>query len=557
MLYLKKILFIIFQKNLNFFFLFVTIFLPKYKKFLKYKKFFKKKEISIAKKDHDLISLTEMFPFNENIISFFFWKCYLERKYKKIIFKCFPTKINYLYNPIIYYIYKKLGFEVINYFLNSDQEKIVQKFFTKIKFNKFDKKNFLEFQYCGVKIGDLIYDHYLRFNSEPTVDFNNKKFHKCFFEGIKITRFWLDYFKSNNVIALMFSHTPYLIGIPARVSLKFNVDTLNVTGNNTFRLRKNYYYYGDQYFNAKKAYERYKKIVSKQELSKFLNKTRLHLDHLRTGKIQRYEYLPVKFYNTFSKKSEEIFKKNHKDLINKNNFNILIATHDFFEGPNTWGKFIFADFYEWIKFLVNFSNRNENKYHWFIKQHPDTQPNQKLILNELLKKSKNIKLLPINTPHSYLTNRIKFVLSARGEIAYEYAYFNIPCLLCSDINLYNNFNFLFKTNSLKEYIKYLKNLNKIKYKLDKSEIIKFHFIREFLFDNSFNNFIIPAQRSLFEGKPFYANQARNQKYSDFVINETFKKINFTKFENILNTMDFFFKDKNQLLMRYPKFSIWY
>jgi hypothetical protein len=176
---------------------------------------------------------------------------------------------------------------------------------------------------------------------------------------------------------------------------------------------------------------------------------------------------------------------------------------------------------------------------------------------DLLKNSKKIKLLPFDTPHSYLINKIKFVLTARGEIAYEYAYFNIPCLLCSNINLYSNFNFLIKTNSLKQYNKYLKNLHKIKVTFNKSEIIQFHFIREILFDSFLDNFIIPSNRNLFEAKGFYSNQARNQKYSDKVIDKTFKNINLKRFNEIIDTMDFFYNNKNHLLMRPVKYSVWF
>ena len=48
--------------------------------------------------------------------------------------------------------------------------------------------------------------------------------------------------------------------------------------------------------------------------------------------------------------------------------NCLIAAHHFSDAPNVWGEFLFVDFYEWVDFLGNLSNKLD--YDWYIKLHP-------------------------------------------------------------------------------------------------------------------------------------------------------------------------------------------
>ena len=101
-----------------------------------------------------------MFGFNENIIANFFWSIAL-KKYLKAEVYCYPVKINNLYNPLTYKIYKLLGFKMINYYLLPKQEQKILNFYKKINFQNFTKKSFLKFKFCNTQIGDLINDHYI------------------------------------------------------------------------------------------------------------------------------------------------------------------------------------------------------------------------------------------------------------------------------------------------------------------------------------------------------------------------------------------------------------
>ena len=80
-------------------------------------------------------------------------------------------------------------------------------------------------------------------------------------------------------------------------------------------------------------------------------------------------------------------------MFSDNKKNILISCHDFTDAPNSYGKFIFKDFYEWINFLGEFS-KNDKKYNWFIKPHPNPVNNELKIVENILLKYQSLNIYP-------------------------------------------------------------------------------------------------------------------------------------------------------------------
>ena len=62
--------------------------------------------------------------------------------------------------------------------------------------------------------------------------------------------------------------------------------------------------------------------------------------------------------HTFKHAFKDI-KRNNISHMFSDNKNILISCHDFTDAPNSYGKFIFKDFYEWINFLGEFSKNDK------------------------------------------------------------------------------------------------------------------------------------------------------------------------------------------------------
>jgi|LakMenE01Jun11ns_1017448.scaffolds.fasta_scaffold9908331_2 hypothetical protein len=546
--YRLKIFFIkIIQVAINFFFLFHFTEI----KYKKYQYFFDKS----APYKKNKIYIFEMFGFNENIIANFFWSIAL-KKYLKAEVYCYPVKINNLYNPCTYKIYKLLGFKMIDYYLSPKQEQKILNFYKKINFHNFTKKSFLKFKFCNTQIGDLINDHYIKFYKKITSDFNDENFKKTLIDGLRVTLFWNDFFKKKNVYSIGYSHTPYLIGIPGRVAVNFKVHSLNICGNNTFRINKKFLYFFDQFYKAKKAFSRFLKI-NFYKRKNILVLSQIYLKKRMSGNLN-HDNLPYFYKKTFNSKQIKSFKKKKLIEIKKSSFNILIAAHDFYEGPNTEGLFIFSDYYEWIKYLINFSiNCNEN-YKWFLKPHPDTGDEQIKILKDLLIGNKNIVLLPLETPNIYLIKSgIKFVLTNHGTIAAEFAYYNIPSLLCSESNIYSNFKFAIKSKNLNDYESKLKLLSTYKIKINRNEVLEFFYIKKFLYEKI--NEHIFFNSSVYNENPIINYDKRQFKENIDTIDDVYLK--FYKNPNLLDKINSniikFLKNKYLIQFSGDDKAIWY
>ena len=178
----------------------------------------------------------------------------------------------------------------------------------------------------------------------------------------------------------------------------------------------------------------------------------------------------------FQKKTN--FNKENKQN-QKRNIKILIATHCFNDAPHVYGNFIFPDFFDWLDFLGNFSNKQKN-FNWYIKLHPSYYDRNYANIRYFINKYKNFSLLPKHITHSELINEgIDLALTVHGSIAYEYSYFNVPVITAGP-NPSMSYNYCFNPVSKKEYLKLLKKIKDIaanKKKVNKNQILENYFMK--------------------------------------------------------------------------------
>ena len=64
---------------------------------------------------------------------------------------------------------------MLDYNLNKEQNIKLEVQLNKINFKTLNKKKLLNLKINNIPIGDLIYDHYLRYFQKPTVDLHSKE----------------------------------------------------------------------------------------------------------------------------------------------------------------------------------------------------------------------------------------------------------------------------------------------------------------------------------------------------------------------------------------------
>jgi len=111
-------------------------------------------------------------------------------------------------------------------------------------------------------------------------------------------------------------------------------------------------------------------------------------------------------------------------LRESDNIKVLIATHCFYDNPHGAGGMLFLDFYEWLCFLGEISEKTD--YDWYIKLHPDYVPGTIESLNKIIDKYPKLTWVPPETSFFQLVKEgISFALTCYGSVGHE-----LPILLC-------------------------------------------------------------------------------------------------------------------------------
>ena len=382
---------------------------------------------------------------------------------------------NYGVNNYFLFFIKKLIFNEFKIYKSFGVSSFI--FFKRKKFNKkalklydeiYKKVNNLEdlekLTIYGVKIGDLIYDSYLRKNINSSPDLDSNDF-KIFFKNSIFTffNFW-EYFNNHKVKAVIVSHCVYMTALPLRIALEKNIAAFQVTKEKICKVNKNnpHGYAEFRYYrNTFKEFTEDKKIEAKK---------------ISKERIEKRFKGEVGIDMSYSNKSA--FGPNTKNrLIKKSkNIKILIASHCFFDSPHSYGDFLFTDFNQWLKFLGELSE--VTNYDWYIKTHPDFILETRNKIKYFCSKFKKFNLLPADSSHHQIIKEgINFALTVYGTIGFEYAALGIPVINASPHNPHINYSFNYTAKDIDDYTSTLMNLPNFKLDIDYEEILEFYYMK--------------------------------------------------------------------------------
>lgn len=164
----------------------------------------------------------------------------------------------------------------------------------------------------------------------------------------------------------------------------------------------------------------------------------------------------------------------------KSNYNILIATHCFYDNPHAFAKLEYLDFWDWMIYLGNLSKESPKNFSWYIKPHRDFLPGTIEILRSFVKKFPNIKILDTDVSFKQLAfEGLDLILTCHGSIAHEAPLLGIDVINCA----YNNsvkFNFSKTILNKKILRKTILNMKKKKNRISE-DIYDFYVIHYFHF----------------------------------------------------------------------------
>lgn len=316
----------------------------------------------------------------------------------------------------------------------------------------------------GVRVGDLIYDHYLMEYKRPTVELNSLDFQKFLLESIGLFVFWDEYIKTHDVRAINVSHCVYNLAMPLRIAVRKKIPVYQATVTHVYRLtEKNLFAYND-FFYFKEQFAALPPAVRKAGISQ------------AESRINRRFSGEVGVDMSYSTKSAYGEARHARLLRETDRPKILIATHCFFDSPHSYGDNVFPDFYEWLDFLGKMTEVTD--YDWYIKTHPDYLPGTKEVIDGFIEKYPRLTLLPSDASHMQLiAEGIGLTLTVYGTIAFEYAALGIPVISASQSNPHIAYDFSLHAKTLDEYERLLKNFPHQAFEIDKQQVYEYYFMR--------------------------------------------------------------------------------
>lgn len=373
-------------------------------------------------------------------------------------------------------IYKSFGTrKILRPFIDKKFKKNYQKISKSILNKIKSKKDVLKISIKRILIGDLIYDTYLKSNKISTLDINDKKFHKMIYDFVCLFFYWDNLFKNNKVQYIIGVHTVYSYALPIRIGLRYGVKAYTINSREISKIDNRNLFMNANFSDFAKFFN---KLNSKQKVIA-RNLASQHIKKRLSGDAGPKNHLisNISSFHNKKKKSQIIKNKNTK---------VLICTRNIFDATHVFGDIIFIDNYEWLNFLGEMSEKTD--YDWYLKVHINFdgkfkiyQPISENLIFKILEKYKKIKILPHNYSHKQLIKeKIDYVITQHGSVAFEYAYFNIPVINCSYNNPQKSFKFNYHPKSkseLKNLILSLGKLKKNNLQINKNDILEFYFMR--------------------------------------------------------------------------------
>lgn len=429
------------------------------KKFIKHNKNMWKDFLVNEPGSEVLFELTTMQP---NIISYSYIANVLAKKHGARIL-AYSFGENNRISPQIYEIYKSFNARAFSYFLSKSQLLELEELYEEVYPSLKTKKDVYNLTVSGLWFGDLLYDFHLQTHNVPTVVINEYRFRESLRKALYQYIFWRDYFDNHNVKAINVTHCGYLFAIPLRIAVQRSIPGYQFNFYGGYYMTKARLWAYNDYYDYPQQFRE----LPEDKQKNGLKAARERIESRFAGKVG--VDMP------YSTKSAYTNIRKGKVLSENKKIKVLIATHCFFDSPNGLGVNLFPDFYEWLTFLGNISEKTD--YEWYIKTHPDFLPGNIPIINEFVKKYPKFTLIPAETSHHQIIDEgIDFALTVYGTIGFEYAALGVPVINASLCNPHVAYNFNIHPKTIDEYQDILMNLADQKLDINLDEVYQYYFM---------------------------------------------------------------------------------
>ncbi len=362
-------------------------------------------------------------------------------------------------------IFRSYGIKKISYLRSLNIFQRIMTLYLSLKLvknsNKIDK--FCKIKYKNLNVGLSSYDAYVRYTGKPSLKNINSELIYFLSDSIGFCIFFDKLLKNKKINLSVQAETAF--SPPNNLfqnCLKKKINVFSRLGTNSFSIRI--------YKHWKERFT-YRANFSENVFEK------IFLNHKKYC-VKSYDYFFKKEINDGKfgfdvsvsdkiKKTILINKKNIRKIFNWDNKKIaVIFLHHFIDGNFHSGpRKSFRDNHTWAKFTLKSLSKIKN-VNWIIKPHPlqyiyKSKDNLQDEIKNLIKNNNHIKVFPRDFNQSSLLNIADYAITSHGTAAIEYMAHGISTIYC-DSSYYSNLRFMKMIKGSANYLKVLKQLNKIK-----------------------------------------------------------------------------------------------
>lgn len=395
----------------------------------------------------------------------------------KTVDTSFDSKMPQLRNLIFKYsrlrkIYGAFGCEDgLNYNSLSKEELEKLEYEANILFSDLRTKyDLVELEYRNLKIGDLIYDTYLRVYNAETVVITDLKLLNLIKWALIVFFSVNKYLENHPVKKVILSHSVYIqYGILARLAVKKDIPVYMFSKWNTqivHKLDKLHFLHTNDHSKYKDKFE---KIQNKQDcLAMAKSQLKLRL----SGAIDEgISYVKQSAYKKNSRSATRVMKNNGRTRV-------VIFLHCFYDSPHIYSSMLFADFYEWLNYTLEVLKKTD--FDVYVKPHPGGLKGNDRVIAEFKRRFPLVSFIDKNILNTQLIEEgINAAVTVYGTIGHELPYNGVPVITAGD-NPHSAFNFCNNAKTLDEYTYFLLNADKLNNDISKTEIEQFfymHYLR--------------------------------------------------------------------------------
>jgi hypothetical protein len=303
------------------------------------------------------------------------------------------------------------------------------------------KESLVDLTVSGIRLGDLVYDTYLRFRPRETVNLKSLYLWVVIWQALRDLRAARAYMLTAKPQMLLTNYSCYVQhGVAVRVALSAGVKVITFGNYQSFykQLLATDWAHTPNPEGYRTGFSRLENAAGKIAESESALAARV------AGKID-----PATAYMQRSAYAGSA------ELPPGISGSLVLFLHDFFDSPHCYQWMIFPDFCEWATFTLDLARRAGIKV--FVKPHPNQIENSKAIVAKMTKDYPEVTWLSSDTSNVQLAEAgAACAVTVYGTVAHEMAYLGVPSIAAGH-NPHIAFGFSHTARSREEYARLIEN----------------------------------------------------------------------------------------------------